>query len=624
MRLRQANLTTFRELGVIPEIADALETEGISTAFPIQEMALPLALAGQDLIGQARTGTGKTYAFGIAMLQSIGKPRKSRKKPRGLVVVPTRELAIQVSEDLTTAAGKLGSRVLTVYGGRAYEPQVEALKAGVDVIVGTPGRLLDLVKQKHLDLSQVTMLVLDEADRMMDLGFLPDIERIFKLVPDERQTMLFSATMPGEIVALSRKYLNRPTHVRAENSDVDESELTPQVRQFVWRVHRMDKIELLARMLQAEGRGLTMVFCETKRACDMVSEQLQTRGFAAAAVHGDLGQGQREQALRAFRNGKIDVLVATDVAARGIDIDDVTHVVNYDTPNDEKTYVHRIGRTGRAGRTGIAVTFVEWEQLTRWKMINQMLGLEFAEPEETYSSSPHVYAELGIPEGTKGVLPREARKRAGLDAERLEDLGETGRSRTRVKERERPARAPRERRRTRSGRSVEETQVVEAEVGSMPERKVEETPALISADELEVKPKRTRTRRAVNESVPAEVPAAAPAVAPAVDEAPRRVRSRRDAVVAEPVVAEPVAQPAAQPVAQPVAAEAPSFLSTPPPPVRREPERIVPASPFQVIFQSPDLATDDDEIAPSAATERQQQRRRARGNGAAGGGQRRR
>ncbi|MFI6482612.1 DEAD/DEAH box helicase [Nonomuraea sp. NPDC050663] len=624
MRLRQANLTTFRELGVIPEIADALETEGISTAFPIQEMALPLALAGQDLIGQARTGTGKTYAFGIAMLQSIGKPRKSRKKPRGLVVVPTRELAIQVSEDLTTAAGKLGSRVLTVYGGRAYEPQVEALKAGVDVIVGTPGRLLDLVKQKHLDLSQVTMLVLDEADRMMDLGFLPDIERIFKLVPDERQTMLFSATMPGEIVALSRKYLNRPTHVRAENSDVDESELTPQVRQFVWRVHRMDKIELLARMLQADGRGLTMVFCETKRACDMVSEQLQTRGFAAAAVHGDLGQGQREQALRAFRNGKIDVLVATDVAARGIDIDDVTHVVNYDTPNDEKTYVHRIGRTGRAGRTGIAVTFVEWEQLTRWKMINQMLGLEFAEPEETYSSSPHVYAELGIPEGTKGVLPREARKRAGLDAERLEDLGETGRSRTRVKERERPARAPRERRRTRGGRSVEETQVVEAEVDSMPERKVEETPALISADELETKPKRTRTRRTVAEPVHAE----------AADEAPRRVRTRRepvvadtavadtaDVAVAEPVVAEPVAP---QPVAQPAVAEAPSFLSTPPPPVRREPERIVPASPFQVIFQSPDLATDDDEIAPSAATERQQQRRRARGNGAGGGGQRRR
>ncbi|MFE3448631.1 DEAD/DEAH box helicase [Nonomuraea sp. NPDC059194] len=422
-------------------------------------MALPLALAGQDLIGQARTGTGKTYAFGIAMLQSIGKPRKNRKKPRGLVVVPTRELAVQVSEDLVTAAGKLGSRVLTVYGGRAYEPQVEALKAGVDVIVGTPGRLLDLVKQKHLDLSQITTLVLDEADRMLDLGFLPDIERIFKLIPAERQTMLFSATMPGEIVALSRKYLNRPTHVRAE-MESGEGEATPQVRQLVWRVHRMDKIEILSRLLQAEGRGLTMVFCETKRACDMVAEQLDTRGFAVAAVHGDLGQGQREQALRAFRNGKIDVLVATDVAARGIDIDDVTHVVNYDAPTDDKTYVHRIGRTGRAGRTGIAVTFVEWEELTRWKMINNMLGLDFAEPEETYSTSPHVYTELAIPEGTKGVLPRAARSRAGLAAEELEDLGETGRSRSRGRkdreEREpRPARTPRQRRRTRGGRAAE-------------------------------------------------------------------------------------------------------------------------------------------------------------------------
>ncbi|WP_181449361.1 DEAD/DEAH box helicase, partial [Nonomuraea aridisoli] len=460
-------------------------------------MALPLALSGQDLIGQARTGTGKTYAFGIAMLQSIGKPRKNRKKPRGLVVVPTRELAVQVSEDLVTAAGKLGSRVLTVYGGRAYEPQIEALKAGVDVIVGTPGRLLDLVKQKHLDLSQITSLVLDEADRMLDLGFLPDIERIFKLIPAQRQTMLFSATMPGEIVALSRKYLNRPTHVRAE-MESGEGETTPQVRQVVWRTHRMDKIEILARLLQANGRGLTMVFCETKRACDMVAEQLDTRGFAVAAVHGDLGQGQREQALRAFRNGKIDVLVATDVAARGIDIDDVTHVVNYDCPTDDKTYVHRIGRTGRAGRTGIAVTFVEWEELTRWKMINQMLGLEFAEPVETYSTSPHVYTELDIPEGTKGVLPHASRSRAGLSAERIEDLGETGRIRTRGGRRreereERPARTPRQRRRTRGGREMAET-VETPEVESVNTKTQE---ALLTTDEVEraAEPKRTRTRR---------------------------------------------------------------------------------------------------------------------------------
>ncbi|MFI7232817.1 DEAD/DEAH box helicase [Nonomuraea angiospora] len=629
-------------------------------------MALPLALSGQDLIGQARTGTGKTYAFGIAMLQSIGKPRKNRKKPRGLVVVPTRELATQVSEDLVTAAGKLGSRVLTVYGGRAYEPQIEALKAGVDVIVGTPGRLLDLVKQKHLDLSQITTLVLDEADRMLDLGFLPDVERIFNLIPGQRQTMLFSATMPGEIVTLSRKYLNRPTHVRAEHES-GEGETTPQVRQLVWRAHRMDKIEILGRLLQAEGRGLTMVFCETKRACDMVAEQLDTRGFAVAAVHGDLGQGQREQALRAFRNGKIDVLVATDVAARGIDIDDVTHVVNYDCPTDDKTYVHRIGRTGRAGRTGISVTFVEWEELTRWKMINQMLGLEFAEPEETYSTSPHVYSELNIPEGTKGVLPHASRSRAGLSAERLEDLGETGRARVRgggrrrEEREERPARTPRQRRRTRGGKELAETAVVETPEVELVDAKGEETPAIFSTDEIQsaAEPKRTRTRRgaassaieqALAEAPEAPVkatrsrraakvtapeagtvtaPEAAGVTAPeagTVEEAPAKgtrsrstaeeapVKSTRSRRAAEPA---PVAEvPPAPPAAEPV----PSFLATPPPPVRKEAERIVPPNPFTVIFQSPDLASDDDDIAPSAATERKQQRRQPRG----GGGNRRR
>ncbi|MER5998879.1 DEAD/DEAH box helicase [Nonomuraea angiospora] len=622
-------------------------------------MALPLALSGQDLIGQARTGTGKTYAFGIAMLQSIGKPRKNRKKPRGLVVVPTRELATQVSEDLVTAAGKLGSRVLTVYGGRAYEPQIEALKAGVDVIVGTPGRLLDLVKQKHLDLSQVTTLVLDEADRMLDLGFLPDVERIFNLIPGQRQTMLFSATMPGEIVTLSRKYLNRPTHVRAEHES-GEGETTPQVRQLVWRAHRMDKIEIVGRLLQAEGRGLTMVFCETKRACDMVAEQLDTRGFAVAAVHGDLGQGQREQALRAFRNGKIDVLVATDVAARGIDIDDVTHVVNYDCPTDDKTYVHRIGRTGRAGRTGISVTFVEWEELTRWKMINQMLGLDFADPEETYSTSPHVYSELNIPEGTKGVLPHASRSRAGLSAERLEDLGETGRARVRGgrrrderEEREqreqRPARTPRQRRRTRGGKELAETAAVETQEVEPVDAKTEETPAIFSTDEIEAaaEPKRTRTRRGAASSAIEQALAEAPeapvkatrskqALAEAPEAPVKATRSRRAAAVTAAPEADTVEEAPAKstrsrraadpvPVAEappvpPVSEPAPSFLSTPPPPVRTEQERIVPPNPFTVIFQSPDLASDDDDIAPSAATERKQQRRQPRG----GGGNRRR
>ncbi|MFI0373274.1 DEAD/DEAH box helicase [Actinomadura sp. 1N219] len=456
-------LTTFRELGVVPEIADALEAEGIVQAFPIQELALPIALGGHDIIGQARTGTGKTLAFGAALLQRI---EHGGRAPRALVVAPTRELALQVTDDLLVAGGKLGSRVLSVYGGRAYEPQIGALREGVDVVVGTPGRLLDLVKQKHLDLSKVEILVLDEADRMLDLGFLPDIERIIDRIPAQRQTMLFSATMPGEIVSLSRRYLTRPTNVRAESHT--ESDATPQVVQHVFQAHQMDKPEMLARLLQADGRGLTMVFCQTKRACDRVAADLAQRGFDAAAVHGDLGQSQRERALRAFRNGKIGVLVATDVAARGLDVDDVTHVVNYECPDSADTYVHRIGRTGRAGKEGVSVTFVDWSDITRWKLINGTLGLPFADLEETYSTSPHFFATLGIPEGTKGRLPAELRNgRAGLDAEELEDIGETGKVRSHVRDRDRdrdhdrerprPRRRKRNRSRTRAGKPVEGT-----------------------------------------------------------------------------------------------------------------------------------------------------------------------
>ncbi|WP_406567763.1 DEAD/DEAH box helicase [Actinoallomurus soli] len=446
-------LTTFHELGVVPEIADALQTEGIIEPFPIQLLAIPIGLGGHDIIGQARTGTGKTLAFGIPLLQRI---EHGGKKPQALVIVPTRELAVQVTDDLTTAGGKLGSRVLSVYGGRAYEPQIDALKNGVEVVVGTPGRLLDLVKQKYLDLSQVSVLVLDEADRMLDLGFLPDIERLVAKVPERRQTMLFSATMPGEIVALSRKYLTRPTNVRAESHE--ESETTPQVTQHVFQAHQMDKPELLSRVLQARGRGLTMVFCQTKRACDRVAEDLTRRGFAAAAVHGDLGQGQRERALRAFRSGKIDVLVATDVAARGLDVDDVTHVVNYECPDAAETYVHRIGRTGRAGKEGIAVTLVDWSDLQRWKLINSALGLDFAEPAETYSTSEHLYEMLDIPSDVTGILPKAQRDRAGLEAEEVEDIGETGRTRSHGRQEE-PRRPParqrsRSRQRTRGGQPL--------------------------------------------------------------------------------------------------------------------------------------------------------------------------
>src|SRR5436190_7914600 len=456
---------TFRDLGVAPEIADALEIAGIVNPFPIQTLAVPVALAGDDVIGQARTGTGKTLAFGVPVLQrTLLPPSPDRdRRPAALIVVPTRELCVQVTADMTRAGQRLKARVLAIYGGRSYEPQVAALNAGIDVVVGTPGRLLDLVRQRHLDLSQVESLGLDEADEMLDLGFLPDVESIIAATPTSRQTMLFSATMPGPIVTLARRYLRSPVNIRAEHPD--ETATVPTTKQHVFRAHALDKPEMLARLLQAHGRGLSMVFVRTKRTAAKLADDLSDRGFAAASVHGDLGQGQREQALRAFRSGKVDVLVATDVAARGIDVGGVTHVINYQCPEDEKTYLHRIGRTGRAGESGIAVTFVDWDDLHRWSLINNALELPFPEPPETYSTSEHLYDALEIPSGATGMLPRGKRTRAGLAAEQLEDLGETGRGRSRSPRGAKPtapksdgaeARSPtssgrRRRRRTRAG-----------------------------------------------------------------------------------------------------------------------------------------------------------------------------
>jgi len=415
----------FAELGVHPKIVAALDEAGIHAPFPIQELTIPIALGGTDLIGQARTGTGKTLAFGIPVLQRTDAAEPAGGKPRALVVVPTRELCVQVTGDLTRAGSGLGLTVTAVYGGRAYEPQLQALRAGVDVVVGTPGRLLDLARQGALDLSRVASLVLDEADEMLDLGFLPDVERILGLLPTGHQTLLFSATMPGAVIALARRFMTRPLHLRAEQPD--EGQVVPTTQQFVFRAHALDKAEVLARVLQAEGRGLTIVFVRTRRTADKVAFELSTRGFAAAAVHGDLGQGQREQALRAFRSGKVDVLVATDVAARGIDVGGVTHVVNFQCPEDQNVYLHRIGRTGRAGESGVAVTFVDWDDLARWSLVNTALGLPFTEPLETYSTSPHLFEMLGIPAGTKGTLPRAQRQLPGLRAEEVEDLGEPGR-----------------------------------------------------------------------------------------------------------------------------------------------------------------------------------------------------
>ncbi|MFF1467204.1 DEAD/DEAH box helicase [Streptomyces mirabilis] len=503
-------------------------------------MTLPVALSGSDVIGQAKTGTGKTLGFGLPLLERVtvpadveagrAQPEQLTDAPQALVVVPTRELCTQVTNDLLTAGKVRNVRVLAIYGGRAYEPQVEALKKGVDVIVGTPGRLLDLAGQKKLNLKHIKALVLDEADEMLDLGFLPDVEKIMNMLPARRQTMLFSATMPGAVIGLARRYMSQPTHIRATAPD-DEGATVRNTAQFIYRAHNMDKPELVARILQADGRGLAMVFCRTKRTAADLADQLQQRGFASGAVHGDLGQGAREQALRAFRNGKVDVLVCTDVAARGIDVEGVTHVINYQSPEDEKTYLHRIGRTGRAGAKGIAITLVDWDDIPRWQLINKALDLGFGNPPETYSTSPHLFEELNIPAGTKGVLPRSERTRAGLAAEEVEDLGETGgrggprgrggRSSAPApveRERERPARTPRRRRRTRNGAALEETSTTPT-----PEATTE--PAAAEATE----PRTPRRRRRTRAGGTAETVAAAATVSePSVSETPQTAQTAVD------------------------------------------------------------------------------------------------
>ncbi|WP_413230173.1 DEAD/DEAH box helicase [Kitasatospora herbaricolor] len=558
--------TTFRELGILPETAEALEAVGIIHPFPIQEMTLPVALTGHDVIGQAKTGTGKTLGFGLPLIERVvvradidaGRATEAQlcDSPQALIVVPTRELCTQVTNDLQTAGKVRNVRVLAIYGGRAYEPQVEALKKGVDIIVGTPGRLLDLAGQRKLDLSKVRALVLDEADEMLDLGFLPDVEKILTMLPAKRQTLLFSATMPGQVISLARRYMSQPTHIRAAAPD-DTGHTVANTTQHIFRAHSLDKVEMVSRILQSEGRGLAMIFCRTKRTAADVSDQLTQRGFAAGAVHGDLGQGAREQALRAFRGGKVDVLVCTDVAARGIDVEGVTHVINYQCPEDEKTYLHRIGRTGRAGASGTAVTLVDWDDIPRWQLINKALDLKFPEPEETYSTSPHLYELLKITPGTTGVLPRAERTRAGLGAEEVEDLGETG---------------------GRGSRSAGGRARGGKPAGSSGSGRGPAAPAAEAAEAAEEKPARkTRERRrtrggsasadAVADAavVEAVAPATADAPAPAEGEgAPRRRRRRpRSAAAGEgtaaavteaaaeaPAKAEPTAAAKAEPKAE--------------------------------------------------------------------------
>nr|WP_040434930.1 DEAD/DEAH box helicase [Schaalia vaccimaxillae] len=420
---------SFADFGVTDPIVDALEDKGITHPFPIQALTLPPALERHDIIGQAKTGTGKTLGFGIPVLEDVIAPGEpgydellNPGAPQALIILPTRELTKQVASDLRTAGAYLDTRIVEIYGGVAFESQIEALEKGADIVVGTPGRLIDLLRKGHLHLSGCETVVLDEADEMLDLGFLPDVETLLSRVPSNRHTMLFSATMPGPVVALARKFMEHPTHIRAQDPE-DQNQTVNSVKQVIYRVHAMNKVEVVARILQSKGRGRSIIFCRTKRTAARLGEDLTDRGFAVGSLHGDLGQGAREQALRAFRNGKVDVLVATDVAARGIDVDDVTHVINYQCPEDEKIYIHRIGRTGRAGNSGTAVTFVDWDDTPRWSLISKALGLGVPDPLETYHTSEHLFTDLDIPEGTTGRLPRAKRTLAGLSAEKLEDLG---------------------------------------------------------------------------------------------------------------------------------------------------------------------------------------------------------
>ncbi len=556
---------------MLPEICDALDRVNIIEPFPIQEMTLPVALMGTDLIGQARTGTGKTLGFGIPLLQRTISPGEADYeelaapgKPQALVVTPTRELTIQVAKDLQIASTVRTVRVLTIYGGVAYEPQLDALKSGVDVVVGTPGRLLDLANRGVLDLGHIKVLVLDEADEMLDLGFLPDVERILRKTPELRQTMLFSATMPSAVIGLARTHMRHPLNIRAESHE--DTQMVPTTAQFVYRAHDLDKPEVVARILQAEDRGRVMIFCKTKREASRLTDDLQDRGFRAAAIHGDLNQQARERALTRFRGDKIDVLICTDVAARGIDVEGVTHVINNTCPEDEKAYIHRIGRTGRAGASGIAVTFVDWADVTRWKTINKALDLPYDEPQEIYSTSPELFHDLGIPSDAKGRIreaketresrepretrePRESREsRGSRDSRDRRDDGRSEGERAAAKKRNRS------RKRTRAGQPVEELADVTTKT---------EVPAATEAPEEAPAPKarkRTRTRKTAEPVTEAVETAAveAPAVETAAAEAPaveapeekkpvKRARTRKTAEP-KPAAAEAVEAPAEAPV----------------------------------------------------------------------------
>lgn len=355
----------FTELQLSNEILKAVTDMGFEETTPIQSLSIPFLLKGKDVIGQAQTGTGKTAAFGIPILESLDIKLR---KPQALILCPTRELAIQVAEELTALAKhKRGVSILPIYGGQHIERQFQSLRKGVHIVIGTPGRIIDHLERRTLQFDSVKMLVLDEADEMLDMGFRDDIELILKNVPKERQTAFFSATMPKAFMDLTHKYQKNPHMVKIEHTKLT----VPKIEQFYFEVKEISKLETLCRILDVNNLKLSLVFCNTKRKVDEVVGHLQARGYSSDAIHGDMNQGQRDRVMGKFRSGAIEILVATDVAARGIDVENIEAVFNYDVPQDEEYYVHRIGRTGRAGKSGRAFTFVSGKEMYKLRDIQR-------------------------------------------------------------------------------------------------------------------------------------------------------------------------------------------------------------------------------------------------------------
>ncbi len=366
MEQESVKLETFKSMGLSVSVLKALEEMGFEEPSPIQVRTIPLIMEESDLIGQAQTGTGKTAAFGVPIVERLDHRSK---RVQALVMAPTRELAIQVSEEITKIGRHAGVKVVPIYGGQSYDRQLKALEHGAQVVIGTPGRVMDHIRRGTLKLEFVRMVVLDEADEMLDMGFIEDVEFILQNVPSDRQTLLFSATVPEAIVRLARKYLRNPKHI-----SISPERLTvPKTEQVYYEVREHEKLDGLSRILDMESAERTIIFCRTKKRVDELAEGLQARGYSAEATHGDLNQVQRNRVLKRFKDGASEILVATDVAARGLDIDNVTHVINYDLPQDTEAYVHRIGRTGRAGRTGTAITMVLPKEFRQFRQMEKIL-----------------------------------------------------------------------------------------------------------------------------------------------------------------------------------------------------------------------------------------------------------